>query len=139
MLAGQHGRSSTAGGAGFGQRPETAERPEFARGVAVIRIVIARKVIVRSLVVAALVTGGFGMTGTAFAAPEQTGDGGDKGACPLVDTDDDTGNETTTYVPHGTKLAGLTCKDGTWVYAKTVDGPAPVDDAADGSTTTATR
>jgi hypothetical protein len=82
-----------------------------------------RTLIARTLVVATVVAGGFGVAGTAFAEPNTNGDSGGMGACPVVNTDD-SGKETTTYVPHGTKLMGLTCKDGTWVYVKAVKGAA---------------
>jgi hypothetical protein len=79
---------------------------------------VTRDLIARSLVVATIVVGGFGVVaGTALAEPERAGHSGGTSACPVVATDS-SGNETTTYVPHGTKLNGLICKDGTWVYAK---------------------
>lgn len=80
-----------------------------------------RTAVARSLVIATIVAAGFGVAGTAFAVPNTNGDSGGMGACPVVNSDD-SGNETTTYVPHGTKLMGLTCKDGTWVYVKSVKG-----------------
>ena len=82
-----------------------------------------RTLIARSLVVATIVAAGFGVAGTASAEPNTNGDSGGMGACPVVNTDD-SGKETTTYVPHGTKVMGLTCKDGTWVYVKAVRGAA---------------
>jgi len=84
-----------------------------------------RTLIARSLVVATIVAVGFGVAGTASAEPNTNGDSGGMGACPVVNTDD-SGKETTTYVPHGTKLAGLTCKDGTWVYVKSVKAAGAV-------------
>jgi len=73
-----------------------------------------RTSIARSLVVATIVAAGFGVAGTASAEPNNGGGSGGMGACPVVNSDDN-GNETTTYVPHGTKVSGLTCNDGTWV------------------------
>ena len=81
-----------------------------------------RSLIARTLVTATIVAGGFGVAGTAFAEPNTHGDSGGMGACPVVNSDDN-GNETTTYVPNGTKVMGLTCKDGTWVL-RTVKGSA---------------
>lgn len=83
-----------------------------------------RNAIASSLIVAAVVAGGFGVAGTAFAESEQAGGSGGMAACPVISTDDN-GNETTTYVPHGTQLGGLTCNDGTWVYAKQAPSPTP--------------
>ncbi len=84
-----------------------------------------RTAVARSLVVAALVAAGFGAAGTAFAEPDTDGDSSGPGACPVVDSDD-SGNESTTYVPNGTRLKGLTCQDGTWVYGRSVSGAAAV-------------
>ena len=75
----------------------------------------ARTLAARTAVVVALVAAGFGMAAPAFAADNS--DSGGMGACPVVNSDDN-GNETTTYVKHGTKLMGLTCKDGTWVLSR---------------------
>jgi hypothetical protein len=82
-----------------------------------------RTSIARTLVVASIVAAGFGVAGTASAEPNTGGDSGGMGACPVVNSDD-SGKETTTYVPNGTKVMGLTCKDGTWVYVKAVRGAA---------------
>jgi hypothetical protein len=82
-----------------------------------------RTLIARTLIVATIAAGGFSLAGTAFAEPTTGGDSGGMGACPVVNTDD-SGKETTTYVPHGTKLMGLTCKDGTWVDVRAVRGAA---------------
>ena len=82
-----------------------------------------RTSIARTLIVAGIVATGFGVAGTASAEPNNGGGSGGMGACPVVNSDD-SGTETTTYVPHGTKVMGLTCKDGTWVYVKAVRGAA---------------
>jgi hypothetical protein len=82
-----------------------------------------RTSIARTLIVAGIVAAGFGVAGTASAEPNNGGGSGGMGACPVVNSDD-SGKETTTYVPHGTKVMGLTCKDGTWVYVKAVRGAA---------------
>jgi hypothetical protein len=82
-----------------------------------------RTSIARTLIVAGIVATGFGVAGTASAEPNNGGGSGGMGACPVVNSDD-SGKETTTYVPHGTKVMGLTCKDGTWVYVKAVRGAA---------------
>lgn len=78
-----------------------------------------RNLVTRTLVVTAIAAGGFALSGTASAA--DNADSGGMGGCPVVNTDS-SGKETTTYVPHGTKLMGLTCKDGTWVFVKAAGG-----------------
>jgi hypothetical protein len=97
-----------------------------------------RTTIARTLVIATVVAGGFGVAGSAAAEPNTGGGSGGMGACPVVNTDD-SGNETTTYVPHGTKVMGLTCKDGTWVYVKAVRGSATAGAVVGGQAATLSR
>jgi hypothetical protein len=75
---------------------------------------VFRSTIARTLIVTAVVAGGFAIGAPAFAADNTPGPDG-LGGCPVVNTDDN-GHETTIYIPNGQKWAGLTCKDGTWVY-----------------------